>query len=141
MRPSFVATMLICGTIMVLFPFIYHLHIHANTSLVLAHRADTTPNADWGSHGPVIPPLQAAIGMIGFVFLVVGFLGGLIDAINTKRGKKEKDVRVPLDIILKAHAPEAVQQSPQNALPPKNVNSAAAGRPQETKRIGVQRTA
>ena len=87
MRPSFAATLLVCGTILTLFPFGYHLAIHANTSMVLANRPDTTPNADWSSHGPRILPLQGAVGITGVIFLTVGFLGGT--GIFAKKDKKE----------------------------------------------------
>lgn len=110
--------------------------------MVLANRADTAPNADWSSHGPKILPLQGAVGITGVIFLAVGFIGGT--GILSKREKKEKDVRVPLDIVLKAHAPEAAPQSQpqvQQALPPANSNPAAAPPSQETGKIGVRRIA
>ena len=130
MRSSFAATLLACGTVLLLLPFLYHLVYYSNQSYVLAHRTDTAPNPDWGSYGPIFYPAQTAIGILGLTLIAVGFIGGT--GVFSKKDKKDKDVRVPLDIVLKAHAPESVEQPTTQALP------AAAEQPEK---IGVRRIA
>lgn len=135
MRSSFAATLLICGTLLLLCPFAYHLGYYSQQSYVLAHRENTTPNDDWGKYGPTLNlvsgagVVQALIGALGLVMIGAGFIGG--SGVLEKKSK-DKDVRVPLDIILKAHAAE----QPAAAAPEPGATPA-----QPPEKIGVRRIA
>ncbi|MFT5466064.1 MAG: hypothetical protein ACI8UO_001162 [Verrucomicrobiales bacterium] len=143
MKSSFAATLLVCGTILLLSPFAYYLVFYSQQSYVLAHRADTTPNQDWQRYGPTFNRetragyIQAGVGGLGLAMMITGILGGF-GVFERRKRKDEQDARVPLDIILRAHnnstsaTPTTSQQMAESAGP------TPAGTP-ERSRIGVRR--
>lgn len=136
MKPSFAATLVICGTILLLLPFAYHLHYYNVQSQVFAHRVDTTPKESWHAYGPEFNfkngrgLVQGLVGAGGLAMILTGILGGF--GFFDRKSKDEQDTRVPLDIILRAHQ-NASGAGPANSGPNHRSSAANSGK------IGVRR--
>ncbi len=104
MKPQIAVTLIVCGTILLMFPFIYYLAYSSQQAYVLANRTDTRPAAGMLNYNPqpLKAPVQTGIGVLGLVMIVGGAVGGTI---NWPKGRA-REAMVPIDINLTAYGPE-----------------------------------
>ncbi len=104
MKPPIAVSLIICGTLLLVFPFIYYLTYSSQQAYVLANRTDTRPAAGMLNYNPSIgrSGVQTGIGVLGLVMIVAGAVGGSMDW----PGNRIRQAKIPIDVNVTAYAPE-----------------------------------
>ncbi len=105
MKPSISVSLIICGTLLLLFPFIYYLTYSSQQAYVLANRTDTRPAPGMLNYNPqpLKSPVQTGVGFFGLIMTLAWAVGGTVP---WPKPKGLREAVVPVDINVTTYDPD-----------------------------------